>query len=366
MEANRYQSLNQAGDSLLKTIIQTSNSNNNIFISSLSIATAFSMLNEGLDHQSQIKVSQFFGFDTQQSLSQNCLKEIFKVFSGSNGAIFNFANSLWTNKQNGLAIKNDYKAQVQKKYQAVLDQVNPSDGHNVINKWIEEQTNGKIKNCVNPLDSNFLMALVNAIYFKGSWANKFDERKTKLEDFYLTQNSTKKVDFMKGKKKLGFLKKEGAAYLSMGYQGTNMKFVIGLPDKHGDFEAISLEEVTNMVNIGETEVNVSIPKFKIEFKSFLKPILASQGLGFLFTPGTHFKKITDDPNAAIDEVIHQSFLQVDEEGTEAAAATVITMRSRCLRIEPSFVANKPFKFFIIDGDSGMITFSGILRNPSFE
>ena len=386
MEANNFQSLNQAGDTLLKNIIEGSNSDENILISSLSIATAFSMLTEGLDTQSQAKLSQFFGFDTQEGISQASLQKIFKIFSvekketflgkvsnifskknknEDNGAIFNLANSLWTNKNLGLAIKDNFKNQVQKKYKALLSEVNPNDGAAIINNWIEEQTNNKIKNCIDNLDGNFLMILVNAVYFKGSWAKKFDKKQTTSQDFYLTPESSKRVDFMKGKIKVGYLKQEAATYISMSYQGTSIKFVIGLPDNHGNFDSISLEAVDNVIKKQEIEVKLTIPKFKIEFKTQLQSILASNGLDFLFSPGEHFRNITDEKNAAINSIIHQTFLQVDEEGTEAAGATAIMMVKMCLPMIPEFVANRPFKFFIVDGDNGMIIFSGILQDPNF-
>ena len=368
MESNSFHSLNTAGLNLLTKIIKSSENGENVFVSPLSIALAFGMLTEGLEEEDQRRLSEFFGFDTNQGLSQKLVTSVQKIFAEKEGAEFNLANSLWSNKNRRMGIKDSFQANLKQKFNAIVDEVDPSNGHKVINSWIEDNTNKKIKDCVSELDNLFLLVLVNAVYFKGSWENPFDSYLTQPRDFYLSPNNSKKIDFMNQKTDVCYLRGSAATYISLKYKGTSLQFVVGLPDSHGNFDQVQMSEVYNVMKQAEREVKVKIPKFKLEFKTQLGNLLKAEGLDFLFTPGSHFKKITDYPGVSVNQVIHQTFLQVDEVGTEAAGVTAMDCRITCVNptLPLEFIADRPFKFFIMDKETELVIFSGVLNNPSFD
>lgn len=356
--------LNQSLDNLFETIVQSS-PDVNVFVSTLSIALAFAMLAEGTSGQTLSKIVKAFGFDSFSGLSQESLTNIFELVDRKNGAQLDIANSLWANKNSGVSLNKDFVSKIKEKYRGNVESVSASDAVPVINQWIESKTNNKIKDCLDRVSSDFLMILVNAIYFKGNWATIFDKSQTAKRDFNLMSGEKVPTDFMSIQTELNFYGDENATYISLPYLDSSISFVIALPDEAGaeNLKALSAKNAAKAPNSNRNQqFTLVMPKFKIEYKTELSKILSTLGLESLFKPNPELLKIAQTPDAFISEVIHQTFIDVNEVGTEAAGATAIVSRG----MSAYLVADRPFKYYIIDGDSDMVLFAGVYNTPDRE
>jgi len=244
-----------------------------------------------------------------------------------------------------------------------------------INNWVEEKTNQKIKDILSPssVDASTVLVLINAIYFKSAWKNQFLKHNTQEADFHVSKDETIKVQMM-------FRKVERAGYcdssdlscqvLKLPYKSGALSMFILLPDK----TCSSLEDlerkltVDHLVNIDSgfqdyPDVNLWLPKFKMDENLELKEVLGDMGMKSIFEPGSaDFSGMDGTMNLYASKVVHKAFVDVNEEGTEAAAATAMVMTNRCMvmnREKPvDFRADHPFLFFIREDKAKAILFLG--------
>merc|ERR1712241_1573220 len=221
-----------------------------------------------------------------------------------------------------------------------LDFSKSQEASNTINQWVEEQTKEKIKDLIKPDMLNALtrLVLVNAIYFKGEWKSKFDAKKTVDEDFHLDDGSTKKVPMMRQKEKFEFaiLDDLGASMLELPYNGDRLSLQLVLPRKGNNLAAleqklrtVDLQQLFDS-NRGEEKVAVTLPEFKLEQTIPLTDQLQKLGMKDMFVGGkADFSAIDGSRNLYVSEVVQKAFIEVNEEGSEAAAATagIMMMRS---------------------------------------
>ncbi|KAI1889022.1 hypothetical protein AGOR_G00174780 [Albula goreensis] len=268
-------------------------------------------------------------------------------------------------------------------YQAELEPVdfisNAEGARLNINSWVEKQTQEKIKNLLaeGVLDSMTRLVLVNAIYFKGNWEKKFEEARTKEMPFRLNKNESTPVKMMFQKSKFGlaFIPDVNCQILEMPYIGKELSMLIMLPNEMED-NSTGLEKLERELtydNLMEwtrpdmmdiVEVKVSLPKFKMEETYDLKDILVSMGMEDAFNQfRSDFSGMSSSNELVLSKVVHKSFVEVNEEGTEAAAATAAIMMMRCAMITPTFNADHPFLFFIRHNPSQSILFYGRFCSP---
>jgi serpin B len=285
------------------------------------------------------------------------------------------ANALWADKK--LPILGKFQTTVQEKYKA---EIRPSDftgqpeiEREVINRWVEEKTRDKIKNLLPPgsVTSATRLILVNAIYFKGDWLHAFEKEKTTDESFWMTPETSTNVPMMSlNQKRFGYMENESFQCLELPYQGAEVSMLIILPKEKDGLarieEGFSADALTAWVStLRSEELTVHLPRFKIEsqFNSMAK-ILSALGMPDAFNPSlADFSGISTEP-LFISDVVHKAFVQVDETGTEAAAATGIMMRTTSMPMAPKvFRADHPFLFLIRDKKSGAILFTGRVCNP---
>ncbi|KAL3692110.1 hypothetical protein R1sor_005761 [Riccia sorocarpa] len=252
-----------------------------------------------------------------------------------------------------------------------------------INKWVEDETKGKIEDLLPPssLNEKTAMVLANALYFKGTWKKKFNPEETKDDDFHLLDGKTVKVPYMTSKKKQSVRQFDTHKVLKLSYlQGDDHRsfsmFFILPNEKDGITKLekeLDAENLTKYFNWTSREVEVSqfrLPKFK--FSAGFKPTGALQALGLKapFSQGADFSDMVEGPNAELlylSDVYHKCFIEVNEEGTEAAAATgaVMMLKSIAIREPPiDFVADHPFLFVLREDVTGLILFLGRITNPS--
>jgi len=339
----------------------------NVMISPVSIGTALSMaLNgaAGTTRQAMLSAMGRGGINTNDV--NRDYAEMLTRFAQSDPdkVSIHIANSLWA--QRGLTLKNAYKADTANTFKATLDYVDFAkvEAYRRINSWVSTQTKGKIPNILpEDPDPGMRLVLVNAIYFKSNWKDQFDAKLTRLGKFNVTPNEAVETSFMvrNGAYKIG--RHTWGTAVSLPYSDSRFEMVMALPagDSPLDGVARRLIETDGLFEDKPQMFTLSLPKWKSEYGTSLTKSLKEMGMGAAFGSGADFSGISSSP-IYISDVIHKSFIEVNEEGTEAAAATAVHMRGLGRPTIVSF--DKPFVYAIRETSSGHILFLGTMRNPT--
>lgn len=353
-------------------IVNQNNVGKNVVISPFSVAVALSMAMNGARGETFQAMQSTLAL---QSLSlteiNSSFKEIFSILSNLDRNVnFTVGNSIWARL--GVKFEQDFFNELIKYYDAtceVLDFDNP-DAKNVINKWVDDKTKGKIKDLIRNIPPYAVMYIINAIYFKGNWKYTFDKSKTRDGDFFVSQNNVVKSKFMYQVRNFDcYFDKEFSA-LRLPYGKGNFAMIIILPN----FE-MNIDDFIANFNLNEwelllkniqqkEEVTVFMPKFKTEFDVGLKEILAEMGMGIAFSDFADFSGLCKTIRCQITDVKHKALIEVDEEGTEATAATSIEIGYTSYK--PAFYLTRPFIYAIYEKETGIILFIGKLNNPSIS
>ncbi|CAK6441460.1 unnamed protein product [Pipistrellus nathusii] len=359
--------------------LKDSDPSGNIFFSPMSISSALAMVFLGTRGTTAAQMSKTLHFDA--------VKEIHSSFQGLNADInkrgapylLKLANRLYGEKT--YEFLPEFLASAQKMYGAELASVDfqraSEDARKVINEWVKGQTEGKIPELLaaGVVDNMTKLVLVNAIYFKGNWQEKFSQNATTATPFRLNKKDTKTVKMMYQKSKFpfGYIEDLKCRVLELPYQGRELSMVILMPDDIEDEatglkkieEQLTLEKLhewTKPENLSSIEVNIHLPRFKLEGNYNFNSHLANLGMEDLFTSKADLSGMSRAGNLIISQIVHKSFVEVNEEGTEAAAATEMFFDC-CLKPEENFVADHPFIFFIRHNPSTNILFLGRLSSP---
>ncbi|XP_029978799.1 leukocyte elastase inhibitor-like [Sphaeramia orbicularis] len=272
--------------------------------------------------------------------------------------------------------KEDFIAETKKFYNAMMESVdflNASEATRIqINTWVEEETKGKIKDLLTSdvVDSSTKMVLVNAIYFKGKWARMFEEEYTVDAQFRINKNDQKPVKLMTQKSDFPFayIPEVNCQILEMAYKGEELSMIIFLPDEIDD-ETTGLEKLEKELTyekfrlwtqmLHPLEIQVKIPRFKMEVAYNLNDVLKRMGMMDAFNVAlSNFSGMSESTNLVLSDVVHKAVVDVNEEGTEAAAATAAVISRRSISIPKTFTADHPFLFFIRNNATDTILFSG--------
>ncbi|XP_005466057.1 leukocyte elastase inhibitor isoform X1 [Oreochromis niloticus] len=277
----------------------------------------------------------------------------------------------------------DFLGKTKKHYNAELEAVDFIKSYDAarlnINSWVEKTTQGKIKDLLaeGVLDSMTRLVLVNAIYFKGFWNKQFKKDQTQDAQFRVNKNDTKPVKMMYQKSKfpLTFIHEVNCQIIELPYKGNELSMLVFLPQNIEDgttgLEKLEKEltfekfvEWTNPNMMDEIEVTVGLPRFKLEENYDMKAVLVSMGMVDAFDmTKSDFSGMSPANDLVLSKVVHKAFVEVNEEGTEAAAATAAVMMLRCARIPARFIADHPFLFFIRHNPSSSILFAGRYSSP---
>lgn len=352
-------------------------SEGNLLFSPLSISTALAMTYAGARGNTEMQMAQTLHF----SLGQ---KEIHPVFGSlmsrlkgvqeSGDVKLMIANSLWP--QIDYSFLQEFISLTTEHYGAGINPVDYSDAEAArkkINKWVAENTEDMILDLIPPrlIDQLTTLVLVNAIYFKGNWADQFDQDLSEEAIFWVTAENGIEVPMMNQKHEFGYTETENVQVLELPYEGGDLSMVVllpkaidGLTDLENTLTTENLESWTN--NIWEQEVLVSLPRFKVSGEFMLGGTLSSMGMTDAFGSGADFSGMDGSTGLAISEVVHKAFIEVNEEGTEAAAATAVVMARSIPPPPPTFRADHPFVFLIRENDTGSVLFLGRVLNPTVE
>ena len=352
----------------------------NIFFSPFSISSALVMTYEGAREQTAKEMQSVLHFPADDNLRRTEYLKIFNELNKKDKKYeLNIANALWA--QEDYQFLSDYIDTVEKYYGGKtnnLDFVKDPEGSRVtINDWVEKQTKDKIKDLIpqGVINDMTRLVLTNAIYFKGEWVKQFDKENTTDEDFRINENDSVKVPMMQRtdeEAEFNYAENKDLQILEMPYSGEDLSMLILLP-KDDDLakveNSLSIENLAQWKkDLKKQRVEVFVPKFKFETKYLMTEDLKAMGMPTAFGLGADFSGMDGKKDLFISEVIHQAFVEVNEEGTEAAAATGVVMMLGALPGEetkiPVFRADHPFIFLIQEKNSGNILFVGRVVNPA--
>ena len=357
----------------------------NVFFSPYSISTALAMTYAGAREQTATQMVEVLHFPVKTQPGGLGRQQFALVFGelvkklntrGEDGAYeLSVANALWGQKDYGFLTK--FLELVEKHYGGQLNEVDfvgaTETARQTINAWVEKKTNDKIKNLIpkGVLDSMTRLVLTNAIYFKGNWARQFKEDKTKEAPFTLSGGKKVDVAMMNQTAKFGYMETDTFQGLELPYVDNELSMIVLLPKKHDGLseleQSLTLEHLSQWQSkLVKREVVVSIPKFKLTSQFSLASVLKAMGMTDAFSSSANFSGMNGKRDLFISAVIHKAYVDVNEEGTEAAAATAVTMRLTSMGPSsrpPVFRADHPFLFLIRDNQSGSILFIGRVMNP---
>lgn len=353
-----------------------SNEKGNIFFSPYSIFVAFSMAYEGARGNTAIEMQNVLNFLQNDSATLGSFGRIYNLLNQNQESYtISTANAFWANKDYSFLksylnlLINFYMAEANE-----LDFSKNVDAANIINSWIEEKTHNKIKDMIeaNMLSDLTKLVLTNAIYFKGLWAKPFNPENTYETEFNLNSGQKIDIDMMRSDRdssNFNYTENNDLQILKLYYNANNLSMIIILPKENNISIAESFINSNNLTNLNndfnETEVSVQIPKFKFENKYDLINTMVNMGIRDAFSPGiADFSGMDGTYNLFIGKALHQSFIEVNEEGTEAAAATSIMMELTAMPDLKYFIADHPFIFLIQHEETGAILFMGRVVDPS--
>jgi len=349
----------------------------NLCFSPLSLALALSMTLNGAEGETYDAIAKTLGYTEQKLDAINAQsRALARLLNPADKSItVRMANGLWV--QQGFPLKPDFLRTLLSHYETRTETVdfgNAEAAANAINAWVKEQTQGLIAKLfqAGDFDAQTRLALVNTLYFEGKWQYPFPKDATQDAPFYLESGATKQVPMMRLSERLPYLRGDGFEAVALPYGEGDYRFYLFLPDKGRT--VADLRQQLTPENWGKwlgafrvVQGSLQMPRFKIEAKYDLKPPLSALGMGVAFDPDrADFSRIADvsPERLFIQKAIQKAVVEVDEEGTKAAAATGVTIGLTSVPIDQfNLVADRPFLFAIVHQPTGTVLFLGVVRQP---
>ncbi|MHB1457371.1 MAG: serpin family protein [Armatimonadota bacterium] len=348
----------------------------NVFVSPASISLALTMTLNGASGKTAESMSKVLELENMQleEINKGNANIMKSLENGDPRVEMSIANSLWLSKDGDF--KRDFLSRTVKAYQAEVDTLDfTSPGASPrVNRWANKATRGYIRDIVAPssFDDATAMLLVNAIYFNGKWTKPFKPEATSDMPFHLPDRSEKQVRMMNESDKYHYMENVKFQAINLPYGDKRFSMYVFLPSKESSLEEFckSLDS-TNwnkwVSEMKEREGSIRLPRFKMEFDIRLDQILSQMGMADAFQQTADFTGMSDMKPLYIGRVMHKTFLEVDEQGTKAAAVTHVMMEAAIVTIagDPPFVmiVDRPFFCAIVDNQSSLILFMGAITNP---
>lgn len=346
----------------------------NIFFSPFSLSAAMGMTYAGARGVSQDQIAKVFHFAPNSEKFHKQQGNMLKRLNSQTDSVqLNIVNTLWAEKT--YPFKGSYSTLMKKAYSAKvrpMDFINkPEESRLTINRDIYRTTNEKIKDLLplGSLNNLTRLVLTNAIYFKGEWKIKFQKERTSEANFHITPQDVIKCKMMGVKSEFNYYEGSKFQAIELPYAGGNFSMVIILPAANQPLDELSNSLSNNSLDdilkgLTNEEITVSIPKFKLSNGYQLKQLLSEMGMPQPFTDDADFAGMTPSNNLKISDVYHKAFIEVNEQGTEAAAATAVVVTMKSFVLEKFFTANRPFLFLIKEKSTGTILFMGRIVDPT--
>lgn len=348
----------------------------NIFFSPLSVQYALSMALNGANEATYDSIKSTLCFD---DLNEQEINEAFQsltefLLNVDSKVLLTIANSIWYEEK--LTVEESFKQAMQLYYKAEVAGLNfkSSQSVNVINDWVKENTNGLIDKLIDEIPPETVMYLINAIYFKADWKIQFDEADTKSGPFYPETGGEIEAQMMHSDDmEVMYYASSNMKMIEIPYGNGQYSMVIMLPaegKKTGEIVDLLDRNIFNeWIGASELrEIKLIMPKFKIEYEALLNEALSKMGMGIAFTDLADLSRLFEEPyDLFISRVIHKAVIEVNEEGTKAAAVTGVEVGLTSLPPERLvLVLDRPYLFFIREKHSGSVLFAGKLTDPTSE
>lgn len=359
----------------LELYCELSKQQGNLFYSPYSISTALAMTYAGAKGKTACQMAEVMHYPNQPTCNE-VFGQIIKNLNERNKESYRLvvSNALWGQKD--YQFLPEFLNTIEDNYNGGFNSVDfageTEKSRLIINKWVEKKTEEKIKDLIQKgiLNTDTRLVLTNAIYFKGNWNKQFDKKATKMSKFTLHNGTKIQTDMMNIKKKFNYAQTETVDILELPYIDKELSMIILLPKDINGISSMERSLTTENLDkwlgkLTRTKVIVSIPKFKFVWDFGLSGTLQKMGMTDAFSRNADFSLMTGNKDLFISNVIHKAFIEVNEEGTEAAAATAVTMALTSISPGsiPVFRANHPFIFIIRDNITGSILFLGRIADP---
>ncbi len=346
-----------------------------LFISPYSISSALAMTYAGARGNTAAQMADALHYDLAPEQLHESFSELSKAFNaGEKGYRLSVANALWS--QAGFSFLPEYVSMAENYYDAGLKEVDfvyhTEEARSAINRWVDDKTEGKIVDLIAPgvLNSLTRLVLTNAMYFKGQWEKRFSPEQTEEAPFCLSAGKQVIVPFMRQVATFKYAETGSAQVLELPYSGNELAMTVLLPkpgSSLAELEAVIRTDGIQAIleTLFPTRVDVSIPRFKFEAELSLSGYLKQLGMVDAFDDNIADFSGISDTFLYITHVLHKAFIEVNEEGTEAAAATAVVMGTKSIQLDlpEIFVADRPFIFLIRDLRTGTILFMGRMADP---
>lgn len=350
-----------------------SSQSGNMIMSSYSVSSVVSMALVGARGATADQMRKGLSLPADEHL-HNGYKEVLPLLKSNENFTLDTANKMFVHE--GYKLLDEFLQTTKTHFFASPETTNFGDSEaarSQINSWVEDQTNKRIKDLIpsGVLNALTRLVLVNAVYFKGDWASQFNPKATKKSKFHVTDSKEVEVNMMHMEKefKVNLIKDLNAMAMELPYKGDRLSMVIllpkekfGLADMEKKLEGFDLHGL----DMGRKhKLQVSLPRFKLETSHDLVDALKNLGLKDMFEDKADFSGISGTRDLQVSSVVQKAFIEVNEEGSEAAAATGMVMMMRSMPMPPQpFICDHPFMFFIKDNLTGMILFAGRVTDPT--
>lgn len=365
---------NEFGIELFKQVLTNQDIDDNIIFSPFSASLALAMTYNGANSTTKEAMEITL---KKEGLSIEEINDIYKtlmngLMSVDPKVVLDIANSIWY--RNDYYVEQDFLNTNQKYYNAEVRALDFGDplAKNIINEWVAEKTNDKIEEIIDFISPATVMYLINAIYFNGIWKYEFDEKNTSDKDFYTDAVGTIQVPTMETDGKFNYYENSIFSSVELFYGAGDYSMLILLPNP----DKTTTDIIDNLTvenwdawleNYTEEEIMINLPKFKFDFEDSLNRPLTNMGMGIAFSPGeADFSKINPANNLFISMVKQKAYIDVNEKGTEAAAATVVEVSFTAIPENKLFKVNRPFIFAIKEKKTKAIIFIGIVNVPEYQ
>ncbi|MEP6610539.1 MAG: serpin family protein [Mucilaginibacter sp.] len=355
---------------LFKNLSSNNTEGANLFASPLSVSFALGMTSNGANGQTLDAIKNTLNFNglTQEQVNSYYNNLITNLPQLDPNTTLKIANSIWYRQE--FNVLPDFLQTNTTSFNARVKGLDFNSPATItqINNWVSDQTAGKIPTIVDAIPADAVMYLINAIYFKSSWKEKFDAKNTTKRSFNLAGGGTVQADFMDNTMGVNMFNNENVTVAELPYSNDKYSIVIALPQSGtvGDMVAgiDSVKWQLWMNSLVTTKAEVQLPRFKFSYEATLNDALTQLGMGIAFTKQADFSKINATAPLLITKVRHKAFVEVNEDGTTAAAATSVEVGMTSAPLVPTITFNHPFFFAIREMKSGLIVFAGMVNDPT--
>jgi serpin B len=368
-------SMNDFGLRLLRTL--TDGNGRNVLVSPLSVSLALAMTYNGASGTTRTAIAKTLGIASSSYAELNRdNRELLDMIRKADPKVqIEIANALWT--QSGFAIQPQFLKQTHDFYDAAAEGLNfatePQAAADQINGWVKDRTHGKIPKIIKDVSPFTVLVLTDAVYFKGLWQVPFDKRETAPRSFHLLDGSTLSIPMMVQDGHYDYLETDALQAIRLPYGNGRFVMYVFLPRKNSgvpDFiRTLDPARWTHLVaQLRRRKGQIVLPKFESTYGQKLNDALKQMGMGVAFSSGADFSRIhPPPPQLQINDVEHKTYMKVDEEGSEAAAATSVGIVASAVMREPppfTMVVDHPFFCAITEEQSGALLFAGVVTNPA--